>query len=154
MKDYRPEISRVLREAKSHGREVWLTWPNPPLRLKVKAANESTATDGAKVIFVANGRFGLGIFVTKDGPRVVDPTFVGGRSSRGSLRVHGDEIRAEVLEDHPLVAAPACKACVHYGKGGATSLLGGACFHPSKDGPASVADASVKPYWCPGFESR
>lgn len=145
MKDHRPEICQVLREAKSHGREVWLTWPNPPLRLKVKAANESTATDGAKVIFVANGRFGLGLFVTKDGPRVVDPTFVGGRSSRGSLRVHGDEIRAEVLEDHPLGSEPSCNRCEHF--------AARSCHHPSKDSP-TVTEPSTRPPWCPGFTRR
>lgn len=147
-KDPRPEISRLLRLAKEQP-YVWLTWPNPPQRLKVRAASEATATDGAEVIFVVHGRFGLGIFVSKDGPRVLDPTFVGGRASLGSLRVHGDEIRAEVLESHPIVAAPACVACVHYDQ-----ALDGLCFHPSKDGPARVADASVRPYWCPGFESR
>lgn len=152
-KDSRPEISRQLRLAKEQP-YVWLTWPNPPLRLKVKAANEATATDGAKVIFVNRGRFGIGTFVAKDGPRVLGLTFVGGRSSLGSLRVHGDEIRAEVLEDHPIVAGPACKACVHFDAGASTGLLGGACFHPSNDGPAPVADVSVRPYWCPGFESR
>ena len=152
-KDPRQEISRQLRLAKDQP-YVWLTWPNPPLRLKVKAANEATANDGSKVIFVNRGRFGLGTFVAVDGPRVLGPTFVGGRASLGSLRVHGDEIRAEVLEDHPIVKGPACKACVHFDRASLPTLLGGACFHPSKDGPAQVHDASVRPYWCPGYQER
>jgi hypothetical protein len=144
MKDYRHEISRRLREAQSQD-YAWLTWPNPPQRLKVRAATEKTATDGAMVIFVIAGRFGLGQYLAKDGPRVVAPTYADGRAYLRSVHVHGGEIRAEVLEAHPLAPEPACKGCAHFN--------GSACFHPSKDGP-TVTDPSTRPSWCPGHVPR
>lgn len=142
MKDPRPEISRKLREAEAQ-EHAWLTWPNPPQRLKVKAASTLTATDGALVIFVIAGRFGLGRFTSKDGKRVVDAMYADGRAgSLRSVRVHGDEVRAEVLEAHSLMAEPACRLCAHF--------VERACYHPSKDSP-TITDPSIIPQWCPGF---
>lgn len=144
MKDPRPTISHKLREAATQ-EFAWLTWPNPPQRLKVKAATVDTATDGATVIFVKSGRFGLGQFVTKDGRRVLDPSYADDKPARlRSFYVHGDEIRAEVLEAHP-VAERACMLCEHFS--------GRACFHPSKDAP-TVTDPESLPLWCPGFSAK
>lgn len=145
MTDYRPEISRKLRDAKGLD-HVWLTWPNPPQRLKVKAASASTASNGSMVIFVLGRRFGLGQFIDKDGRRVAAPTYADDKPVRlQSVYVHGDEVRAEVLEAHPLAPDPSCGRCEHYAEG--------ACHHPSKDSP-TVSDPASRPRWCPGFVVR
>jgi hypothetical protein len=97
MSDPRPVISSKLKELETQ-LEVQCPWPNPEMTLTLTKVPESMWYMGW-VIFVHRGRFGLGIFVEKDGPRVGDCRWADGRGGPEALYAH--DIRAIVVGSSP-----------------------------------------------------